>query len=65
MKVFFFTLGCKVNQYETVILKNLFLKQNFEIANTPEFADIFIINSCTVTSTSDRKINRLINKIRG
>lgn len=64
MKVFFFTLGCKVNQYETVILKNLFLKQNFEIANTPEFADIFIINSCTVTSTSDRKINRLINKIK-
>ena len=64
MEIFFFTLGCKVNQYETVILKNMFLKENFKIATKAEFADIFIINSCTVTSTSDRKINRLINKIK-
>ena len=64
MKVFFFTLGCKVNQYETVILKNIFLKQNFELAKEKEDANIYIINSCTVTSTSDRKINKLINQIK-
>ena len=64
MKIFFFTLGCKVNQYETVILKNIFLKQNFELAKEKEEADIFVINSCTVTSTSDRKINKLINQIK-
>ncbi len=64
MKTFFFTLGCKVNQYETVILKNLFLKQNFEIAESLKEADIFIINSCTVTSTTDRKINKIINRIK-
>ncbi len=64
MEIFFFTLGCKVNQYETVILKNIFLKQNFKISNKPEEAKIFIINSCTVTSASDRKINKLINKIK-
>lgn len=64
MKIFFFTLGCKVNQYETVILKNIFLKQNFQISTKAEEAEIFIINSCTVTSASDRKINKLINRIK-
>lgn len=64
MKIFFFTLGCKVNQYETVILKNIFLKENFKIASTREEAEVFIINSCTVTSASDRKINKLINQIK-
>ena len=64
MKIFFFTLGCKVNQYETVILKNIFLKENFKIAATKEEAEIFIINSCTVTKTSDKKINKIINQIK-
>ncbi len=64
MKIFFFTLGCKVNQYETVVLKNIFLKKNFKISEDEKSADIYIINSCTVTSSSDRKINRLINKIK-
>ena len=64
MKIFFFTLGCKVNQYETVILKNIFLKNKFKISEDEKSADIFIINSCTVTSSSDKKINRLINKIK-
>ena len=64
MKIFFFTLGCKVNQYETVILKNIFLKNKFKISQNEQSADVFIINSCTVTSSSDRKINRLINKIK-
>ncbi len=64
MNVFFFTLGCKVNQYETVILKNILLKNNFNISELPEYSEIFIINSCTVTSSSDKKINKIINKIK-
>lgn len=64
MKIFFFTLGCKVNQYETTLLKNIFISKNFEVTENIQEANIFIINSCTVTATSDKKVNKLINKIK-
>ena len=64
MKIFFFTLGCKVNQYETTLLKNIFIAKNFEIAKNEQEANIFIINSCTVTATSDKKVSKLINRIK-
>lgn len=58
------TLGCKVNQYESQAMREDLLKNGFELAepNTP--ADITIVNSCTVTSVSDAKNRKLINKIR-
>ena len=57
------TLGCKVNQYESQAMREDLLKNGFELAkpNTP--ADITVVNSCTVTSVSDAKNRKLINKI--
>ncbi|MFO7887998.1 MAG: tRNA (N(6)-L-threonylcarbamoyladenosine(37)-C(2))-methylthiotransferase MtaB [Eubacteriales bacterium] len=64
MNVAFYTLGCKVNQYETEAMKNLFKKNGYNIVEETENADIFIINSCTVTSASDRKTRQTIRKFR-
>lgn len=64
MNIFFYTLGCKVNQYETQSMRELFCAaghQNAESANT---ADIIVINSCTVTAESDRKTRQLVRRCR-
>ncbi len=53
MKVKFFTLGCKVNQYETQGLKEQFSRRGHRI--TKEKADLYVINTCTVTSRADSK----------
>ena len=55
MKVSFYTLGCKVNQYETDVMRSAFEAKGYETACDDENADIFIINSCTVTSVADKK----------
>lgn len=48
-KVAFYTLGCKVNQYETNAIKNQFENNNYEVVDFEDFADVYIVNSCTVT----------------
>ena len=58
------TIGCKVNQYESQAMREDLLKNGFELSESKDFADITIINSCTVTSVSDAKNRKLINKIR-
>ena len=60
MKVFFHTLGCKVNQYETQEMREQLTKNGYEITEDENAADIFIINSCTVTSESDRKTRQCV-----
>ena len=54
-KIAFTTLGCKLNQYETQALEELFDKEGYEIVNFRDMADIYVINTCTVTSKADRK----------
>ena len=54
-KVAFFTLGCRVNHYETEAIAESFLKNGYEIVNFDEFADVYVINTCTVTSIGDKK----------
>ncbi len=58
------TLGCKVNQYESQAMREDMLRNGFELSDSSEFADITIINSCTVTSVSDAKNRKIINKVR-
>lgn len=58
------TLGCKVNQYESQAMREDMLKNGFELSKNKDFADIIIINSCTVTSVSDAKNRKIINKAR-
>lgn len=63
MKIKFFTLGCKVNQYETQLLREFFVKRGFK--ETDDFrADFYVINTCTVTHTADIKSLKLIRRLK-
>lgn len=64
MRAAFFTLGCKVNQYETEWMRELLQKNGFEIVEETDCPDVFIINSCTVTAESDRKTRQMVRKYR-
>ncbi|MCL2521814.1 MAG: tRNA (N(6)-L-threonylcarbamoyladenosine(37)-C(2))-methylthiotransferase MtaB [Erysipelotrichales bacterium] len=61
-KVAFFTLGCKVNTFETEALWNKLKERNYERVNFSEEADVYVINTCTVTQASDSKSRKLINQ---
>lgn len=63
-KVAFETLGCKVNQYETEAMIELFKKSGYEIVDFDKFADVYVINTCTVTSFGDKKSRQMIRKAR-
>lgn len=63
MNVTFYTLGCKVNQYETQSMREMLQKLNF-ICDEKLKSDIIIINSCTVTAESDRKTRQLVRRSR-
>lgn len=62
--VAFHTLGCKVNQYETDAMEELFEKQGYSIVNSEDLADVYVINTCTVTNLSDRKSRQFIRKAK-
>ncbi len=62
--VAFYTLGCKVNQYETEAMTELFKSSGFTILDFEESADIYIINTCTVTGMSDRKSRQIIRRAK-
>nr|HXK77869.1 tRNA (N(6)-L-threonylcarbamoyladenosine(37)-C(2))-methylthiotransferase MtaB [Oscillospiraceae bacterium] len=64
MKAAFYTLGCKVNQYETQIMEQEFRKAGFEVVDCEEEADAYIVNSCTVTGTGDRKSRQMVHRFR-
>ncbi len=64
MKVAFYTLGCKVNQYETNGMIQAFLENGYEIVDFTEKSDIYIINTCTVTSISDKKSRQMIRRTK-
>jgi threonylcarbamoyladenosine tRNA methylthiotransferase MtaB len=63
-KVAFYTLGCKVNQYETESLKKQFADYGIETVEFEEKADIYIVNSCTVTSIADRKTRNILRRAK-
>ena len=63
-KVAFITLGCKVNQYETNAMCEEFMKKGYEIVDKEEKADIYIINTCTVTNMSDRKSRQMLRRVK-
>lgn len=64
MKVAFYTLGCKVNQYETQALEQLFTARGHVLAPFEGEADAYIINTCTVTAVSDKKSRQAIRQVR-
>lgn len=64
MKFFIVTLGCKVNQYESQAIFERLTNFGFCKADSEENADIIIINSCTVTAESDKKVRKVVHKAR-
>lgn len=63
MNAAFFTLGCKLNQCETEALAEAFERSGFGIVEFSEAADVFVVNTCTVTSKSEQKARRVIRKV--
>lgn len=64
MKAAFHTLGCKVNQYETEAMKEQFRAAGYEIVDEEDFADVYVINTCTVTNLADRKSRQYIRRMK-
>lgn len=62
--VAFVTLGCKVNQFETEVMEGLFKEAGYEILNHNEAADVYVINTCSVTSLGDKKSRQLIRRVQ-
>ena len=64
MNIAFYTLGCKVNQYETQALEQLFSQRGHTLVPFEDAADVYIINTCTVTAVSDKKSRQVIRRAR-
>lgn len=64
MRAAFLTLGCKVNFYETEKMKEQFRKRGFEIVGFDERAEVYIVNTCTVTNIADRKSRQMLHRAR-
>ena len=62
--VAFITLGCKVNQYETNAMIQQFIEKAYKIVEHTEKADIYIVNTCTVTNMSDRKSRQMLRRVK-
>ncbi|WP_129596759.1 tRNA (N(6)-L-threonylcarbamoyladenosine(37)-C(2))-methylthiotransferase MtaB [Anaerophilus nitritogenes] len=63
-KVAFYTLGCKVNQYETEAMMELFEKSGYHVVDHEDTADVYVINTCTVTNLGDRKSRQFIRRAK-
>ena len=64
MRVSFYTLGCKVNQNETGALEQLFLRRGYTLAADGEVADVYVVNSCTVTAGGDKKSRQWLRRAK-
>jgi len=64
MKIAFHTLGCKVNQYESEAMAKEFRRKGHEIVGEREFADVYVINTCTVTAVADKKSRQYIRRMK-
>ena len=63
-KVAFCSLGCKVNQYETNAMAQKFIENGYKVVEFDEFADVYIVNTCTVTNVADRKSRQMLRRAK-
>lgn len=63
-KAAFYTLGCKVNQYDTEAVMEIFRDNGYEIVDFEEYAQVYVVNTCTVTHLSDRKCRQILRKTK-
>lgn len=64
MKVAFSTLGCRVNVYESEAMAEKFIREGYEVVEASEAADVYVINTCTVTNMGDKKSRQIINRAK-
>lgn len=64
MKVALYTLGCRVNSYESEAMAEQFIKDGYEVVDFSDFADVYVINTCTVTNMGDKKSRQMIGRAR-
>lgn len=62
MKVSYYSLGCKVNLYESEAVINQFIDNGFELGNFDDVCDVYIINTCSITEVSDAKSRKIIRQ---
>ena len=63
-KIAFITLGCKVNLYDTEAMAELFTEKGYEVVDFEEYADVYLINTCTVTTLGDKKSRQMIRRAK-
>ncbi len=63
MNVYFYTFGCKANQYDTAQVRQAFADQGVVVVDDPDAADLAVVNSCTVTHESEAKLGRLVRRL--
>ena len=64
MKVKFLTLGCKTNQYESNSMEQSFISHGYEITDTLDDADIYVVNTCSVTNVAERKSRQMLRRAK-
>ncbi|ABK62253.1 tRNA (N(6)-L-threonylcarbamoyladenosine(37)-C(2))-methylthiotransferase MtaB [Clostridium novyi] len=64
MKVAFATLGCRVNMYESEAMAEKFIKNGYEVVEFDEMADVYVVNTCTVTNMSDKKSRQMLSRAK-
>ncbi|MCR5146488.1 MAG: tRNA (N(6)-L-threonylcarbamoyladenosine(37)-C(2))-methylthiotransferase MtaB [Clostridia bacterium] len=63
-KVAFVSLGCKVNQYETNAMSQEFIAKGYDVVGFDDVADIYVVNTCTVTNVADRKSRQMLRRVK-
>ena len=63
-KVAFLTLGCKVNSYETEAMRGMFEEKGYEVIDFKDKADVYVVNTCTITHMADRKSRQMLHQAR-
>ena len=64
MKFAFYTLGCKVNQYETQAMEQLLTARGHTLGDFSERCDCYVVNTCTVTAVGDKKSRNMLRRAR-
>jgi threonylcarbamoyladenosine tRNA methylthiotransferase MtaB len=64
MKIAFHTLGCKVNQFDTAVMENLTRDADHDIVPFEQPADVYVINTCSVTANADQESRRLVRQVK-
>lgn len=62
--VAFCTLGCKVNQYETNAMMQEFINHGYKVVEFEEEAEVYVVNTCTVTNIADKKSRQMLRKVK-